>query len=247
VNVREQTLSRALSRGSEGREVKQVQEWLGLHGVGVKIDGEFGPATEAAVRAFQRSGGVVESGQVDAATYAALVSPMLRAATPLPLQGRGLGELALAYARQHLTERPREIGGQNCGPWVRLYMDGNEGASWPWCAGFACFCLEQAAETLGVALPITPSFSCDSLAASAKQQGRFLPPPGPADRTRIGPGSLFLSRRTSTDWVHTGIVVSVEGDYFRTIEGNTNDEGSREGYEVCARIRGFGAMDFVLI
>jgi hypothetical protein len=36
---------------------------------------------------------------------------------------------------------------------------------------------------------------------------------------------------------HTGFVESVEGDKIHTIEGNTNDEGTREGYEVCRRIR----------
>jgi hypothetical protein len=44
---------------------------------------------------------------------------------------------------------------------------------------------------------------------------------------------------------HTGIVERVVGTKIHTIEGNTNDEGSREGYEVCRRkreiktIRGF--------
>ena len=34
---------------------------------------------------------------------------------------------------------------------------------------------------------------------------------------------------------HTGFVESVDKDgiYIHTIEGNTNDEGSREGFEVC--------------
>lgn len=36
---------------------------------------------------------------------------------------------------------------------------------------------------------------------------------------------------------HTGLVESVEGDILHTIEGNTNDTGSREGYEVCRRTR----------
>lgn len=32
-----------------------------------------------------------------------------------------------------------------------------------------------------------------------------------------------------------------------TIEGNTNDEDSPEGYEVCRRVRGYGSKDFILI
>lgn len=36
---------------------------------------------------------------------------------------------------------------------------------------------------------------------------------------------------------HTGFVEYVLGDSIHTIEGNTNDDGSREGYEVCRRVR----------
>lgn len=36
---------------------------------------------------------------------------------------------------------------------------------------------------------------------------------------------------------HTGIVESVSVDKINTIEGNTNDTGEREGYEVCRRNR----------
>jgi hypothetical protein len=43
------------------------------------------------------------------------------------------------------------------------------------------------------------------------------------------------------------MVVDVDTDTFRTIEGNTNDAGDREGYEVCARTRGYDKKDFVLI
>jgi hypothetical protein len=67
------------------------------------------------------------------------------------------------------------------------------------------------------------------------------------DKAEIRPGSLFLNRRTSTDWDHTGIVVkSVGEEVFLTIEGNTNDDGSREGYQVCQRVRGYEEKDFIL-
>lgn len=36
---------------------------------------------------------------------------------------------------------------------------------------------------------------------------------------------------------HTGFVERVDGSNIHTIEGNTNDEGSREGYEVARRVR----------
>ena len=126
-------------------------------------------------------------------------------------------------------------------------MNGHEGADWPWCAGFASFILKQACLTLHVPLPVETSVSCDVLAEQAKQKNIFLPEAKAGDRRLVTPGSLFLVRRTTNDWVHTGIVLKAEKNIFVTIEGNTNDEGSREGYEVCRRTRGYDAKDFILL
>jgi hypothetical protein len=244
--MRDLVFSKEYGKRGKGKKVKLIQEWLCLHGIHLAIDGEFGPATENAVKAFQKKKELTQDGIVGKKTFAALIKPMTDALSPIDGNGKLPGSLVVAYAKQHLRQHPLEIGGQNKGPWVRLYMDGNEGPSWPWCAGFACFILKQAYKTLGLSLSLTPSFSCDSLAASAKSANLFLT--GKAAATsRITPGSLFLSRRTSTDWVHTGIVLKAEADFFHAIEGNTNDEGSREGYQVCERIRGYKDKDFILI
>jgi hypothetical protein len=56
-----------LRRGSSGELVKEVQGK-----VGVTVDGDFGPKTEAAVRAFQRARGLVPDGIVGPKTWAAL-------------------------------------------------------------------------------------------------------------------------------------------------------------------------------
>ena len=243
----ELTFDQPCKRGDTGDRIKRIQEWLCLHGLHLRIDGDFGPATEAAVKQFCTQVGLPPSAVVNKTIFDRLVSPMKAALAPISPQGRSLGELVVAYAQQHLQQHPREIGGQNRGPWVRLYMSGHEGTPWAWCAGFACFCLLQASKSVGTALPIVPSFSCDSLAASAKTKQRFLAELRPNDRHRITPGSFFLVRRTPTDWIHTGIVVSAESEVLHTIEGNTNDEGSREGYEVCARVRGYKSMDLIMI
>jgi hypothetical protein len=233
--------------GSPQRRVRLVQEWLCLHDFRVQIDGEYGPATTEAVRQFQGSRTLKAAGRVNRITFESLLGPLSRAVTPIEARGRTLGEMLVVYARQHLGEEPREVGGQNCGPWVRLYMKGFEGEEWPWCAGFACFVLRQAADAVGVPLPVKPSFSCDSLAASARERGRFLPGAKARESGRIRPGTLFLTRRTSTDWTHVGMVVSAAAETLTTIEGNTNDAGDREGYEVCQRIRGYEGKDFILV
>ena len=130
-------------------------------------------------------------------------------------------------------------------------MEGHDGADFLWCAGFACFVVRQAAWEIGADLPITPTFSCDLLARSSQTAGSFVPE-SDIERHHVAlgdlpPGSLFVQRRTPDDWNHTGIVISTGPDLVQTIEGNTNDGGSREGYEVCRRIRGLKSKDFVRI
>jgi Putative peptidoglycan binding domain len=240
------TYAADVAEGAKGARARLVQEWLGLNGVNVAIDGSFGPATSTAVRLFQQRAGLTATGVVDRATFERLVTPMVAALQPIvPPPGATLGSLAVLYARQHLAQNPREIGGQNMGPWVRLYMDGNQGVAWPWCAGFATFVLRQAASTLGVKLPVTRTFSCDVLAGSASSPASFSA--GCPDYKAITPGSLFFVKRTKNDWEHVGLVTATEPQAFHTIEGNTNDSGDREGYEVCERVRSYDKKDFIII
>ena len=244
--MNELVLGKIYKKGRRGKRVRLIQEWLSLNNIYVCVDGDFGPATEEAVRQFQKREGLKADGIVNKKTYSRLIFPMKQALKPITVNEKSLGEMIISYAVQHTQQNPREIGGQNRGPWVRLYMNGHEGPQWPWCAGFASFILKKACKTLEVTLPIKPSFSCDSLAVDAKQRGLLMKENNVLDKTQITPGSFFLVRRTSTDWIHTGIVESAGEDFFSTIEGNTNDEGSREGYEVCQRIRGYKKKDFIV-
>jgi peptidoglycan hydrolase-like protein with peptidoglycan-binding domain len=232
------------SRGASGRRACLVQEWLCLHDVQVAVDGKYGPATEEGVRRFQTKQGLRPTGTVNRTTFDALVQPMLDARAEQEAAGRSLGALVAAFARRHLAEHPREVGGQNMGPWVRLYMKGNEGPEWPWCAGFVSFVLQQASGTRAEPMPVRASFSCDLLATDAQRRSLFL-----AERQAtpggVSPGSVFLSRRVGGD-LHTGIVLAAGPETFETIEGNTNDAGDREGYEVCRRVRGYPNKDFIV-
>ncbi len=244
--MQEYELDKTYQRGARGKGVRKIQEWLSLHDIQVVIDGDFGPATEAAVKAFQEAAGIRRDGIVGPSTWQHLVRPMLNALQPIE-DIDALGDLLVAYARQHLAEHPREVGGQNCGPWVRLYMSGHDGTQWAWCAGFVSYLLRQACDTLSISPPLQGSFSCDSLAAQARAAGLFVSESQAKDRSNVPPGSLFLNRRTSTDWTHTGLVITADDEVFHSIEGNTNDEGSREGYEVCQRTRGYSRKDFIAI
>lgn len=232
-----------LRSGATGRHVRRLQEWLGFHRHGTAIDGEFGPATLRALDGFRTGAGLPTGGPLVVADWEALTRPMARAIAPLPPDGRLLPELVVAYAEQHLREHPVEVGGDNRGPWVRLYTDGNDGPAWRWCAAFATFVIRQASATLGVPMPIKRSLSCDLVASDAIARGTLGTGAAAAKA-----GGAFLLRRVAHDWVHMGLVIEVGADYFVSIEGNTNDEGSANGYEVCRRVRAFGPnIDFVAI
>jgi hypothetical protein len=235
-----------IGRGKRGKSVRRVQEWLNLHGFGLVVDEDFGGVTERLLARFQEHRGLGETGVLDETTFAALVEPMKSVLRQRLDSSTSVENAILEYARAHLSVSPREIGGQNRGPWVRLYMKGKDGKQYPWCAGFVTFLLRQACQSLDVDVPIKGSGSCDSLAAQGKDSGLFL------SESQLNPealtaGSIFLVRRTSTDWTHTGLVSHADENMFDTIEGNTNDEGLREGFEVCARSRGYDHKDFILL
>lgn len=235
-----------IKRGDQGPRVKLIQELLCLNGISVVIDGDFGPATERAVRQYQKSR-MPEDGIVNQLTFDCLIYPIASALKPIAVDCQlHLSEMVIAYAKQHLQYHPREVGGQNRGPWVRLYMGGKEGNQWPWCAGFVSFILKQACNSLSIPMPIKPSPSCYMLAMDAMDKKIFLPEAKVKEHELLT-GSIFLVKKNAGEWSHTGIVIKAEADVFHTIEGNTNDSGSPEGYEVCRRIRGYAGKDFILL
>lgn len=61
-----------LRRGARGPAVVEVQELLNTVGAGLDVDGAFGPASDAAVRFFQRSHRLVDDGIVGRETRAML-------------------------------------------------------------------------------------------------------------------------------------------------------------------------------
>ncbi len=241
-----------IANRSRGIKARRVQEWLTFHNFRTAVDDHFGDATERSVRSFQDAHGLANSGKVDEDTWNSLVAPMVRAFSA-PGAAPSLPAMVMQIALQHLQEHPVEIGGQNKGPWVRAYMTGNEGNAWPWCAGFVTFVMKQAAQILGTGIPVDGSFSCDLLASQAKNAGRFVSErdldrnPDDFSTAKLGNCCIFLVRRTSSDWTHTGFAFNFSGSTFETIEGNTNDEGSREGYEVCRRTRSRKDKDFITL
>lgn len=229
-------------------KVSEIQEWVTLHGFSTKVDNDMGPATCKCVDLFTSSRGLPPTfGEVTELVEHQLVQPMTDALSfnvKRPVKSDPLDaarKLVVDMARHHLQFHPREVGGENRGPWVRLYMGGRQGREWPWCAGFATYLLKMACWSVGVAMPVPYAFGCDYLAGIAQNKGMLDTNP-----TRVLPGHFFLVRKAPNHWQHIGIVEEINLDVMTTIEGNTNDEGSPEGFEVCRRYRSLDKRDFII-
>lgn len=250
------TIQQALRRGDSSPLVRLAQEWLCLQSNYVALDGVFGPATAQAVRDFQAVNGLVVSGQVTPETFERLVKPMTEALRLIEVHA-AFGQMVVAYARQHMQQRAREVGGQNRGPWVRLYLHGHERAKarplpqgkWAWCAGFVSTVMEQAALTLSRPAPLSYRWNCTNLGREAQDKRRLIRGETAArSPQRIPPGSLMLVRkRRRNHWHHTGVVVEAASEYVRSIEGNSNHDHDQVpyGHEVALHTRSYVNLDFI--
>ena len=248
--ARERAYDGLIQHGDSGKKVRRVQEWLKINRFATGIDGAFGDATEKCVGNFQQAKGLPKTGKVNQQTWDALIEPLTKALAPAQFPaGMKLGQAVLHVAKQHLAQHPIEVGGDNRGPWVRVYVGGNQGPGWRWCAGFLTHVIKQACVQLGQPMPIPGSYSCDSLAYQAKQAGLFVKDSellnGSVSWNSLGASQIFLVRKTPTDWVHTGFSFNGSNTVFSTIEGNTNEDGSANGFEVAGRTRSVPKKDFI--
>lgn len=115
--------------------------------------------------------------------------------------------------------------GSNWGPHVQGYLQ-SVGITFPasWCAAFVYWVMRQAGITVTAVVPKTGGVL--KMWQMAKDYRVKTPQPGDVFIMDYGKGLG-----------HTGIVLAVEGANIRTIDGNTNSDGSREGYQVANRVR----------
>ena len=224
--------------------VTAVQTRLVERGCGpLDADGVFDARTRAAVRLFQarfpdRTGvPLVVDGKVGSLTWEALfgAGSVPAAAGPTePLLGK---VLEVASKEVGVREEPP---GSNRGPRVDEYLRSVKldpaGGSFAWCAAFVYWCFEQAAVSLGRDNPVICTAGVLDHWRRAQQVGipRVAAAEAIDDPGRVRPGMIFVLDAGGGAG-HTGLVESVQGGRLVTIEGNTNDDGSREGIGVFRR------------
>ena len=108
----------------------------------------------------------------------------------------------------------------------------------PWCVCFVFFCFEQAAQRLGHDNPMIRTAGVLDLWNRAGQKGvrRVTTDEARNNPTLVRPGHIFVIDTPPAGGAgHAGLVEQIIGGKLVTIEGNTNDDGSREGIGVFRR------------
>ncbi|MCE7066963.1 CHAP domain-containing protein [Dyadobacter sp. CY326] len=218
--------------------VKAIQKRLTELGIGdLNGSGVFGPKTTSAVKQFQAlhrdaHGLPLEAdGKIGSITWAVLFNSDPIAESPLPaVDNEPLLDRAVlkAVTQIGIMENPPL---SNKGKEVRMYMESagsHEGLFW--CAGFVYWCFNEAARELGMANPLVRTVGClDHWRRTTAD--RILRKDAVDNPALVRPGSIFIKDH-GQGMGHTGIVEKVENGFIRTIEGNSNSNGSSNGIGV---------------
>lgn len=136
-----------------------------------------------------------------------------------------------------------EQGGDNCGQWVEAFL-AHVGLpkGKPWCAAFVAFV------GYWVFYDFTAKRSYWPLKRTGGCQELHDATPAPCRYTTPQGGDIFLiwfeHIAGGPRFAHTGLVFDVHPDgSCTTIEGNTNEDGSRNGWKVAMKTRRFGPKD----
>jgi hypothetical protein len=247
-----------IKKGDKGQEVRKLQKLLVERGYPVDIDGDFGPQTYRAVRAFQSQNldqhgqPLVVDGKVGSLTWWSLTNPKSVIVTtsavdyaimpPKETGGSLLGRAALAAAIGELKAGAGEVGGNNSGPWVKKYLAPvglSEGNSW--CASFVSWCYLQASGDDKDSMPFAYCPGARALLQEFKDKGMGYEP---KSGYQPMPGDIVVWWREKLEgWTgHVGLVHQLKSGMLYTIEGNKSPrvQGFSYVFSRMEKLLGFG-------
>lgn len=144
--------------------------------------------------------------------------------------------IALKAAQEQIgqAEKPK---GSNSGPMVDKYLQSvGLKPGFAWCQAFVYWCYEYAADQLNKDNPVPKTGGVQDCWNKAPQSRKILAAEARQSVGKVQPGDqliLLFGRGVG----HTGIVEKIDGPVIYTIEGNSNTNGSREGFEVVRHER----------
>jgi hypothetical protein len=239
---------KTLRKGSQGKSVEKLQKLLNAFNENtfLTVDGDFGSATLKALKHFQENAGLTADGVVGPKTWHALSlgapyattklatvsTPSSSASSPQAL----LAEIATKYIGVKETGNNKAGDSQEL---LAIFKSDSltiNGATdgYPWCAAFVSFCVQKLLNNSPFFLTTQPP--------KEASVSRFLNIWAKNNNCLIFPRNSEFFTPQKGDIVvftfsHIGIVESVSGRMVTTIEGNTNDAGSREGSVIARKIR----------
>lgn len=150
-----------------------------------------------------------------------------------------LDELAQIAETQLGTQEDAKHG--NGGEAIRKYQAATnlDGQGWPWCAAFVDWCMEvffaRHPEYVRYVRPTTAA--AFGLIDWGREQNCLVFQPTTREPMR---GDLVVY-----SFSHCGIVADVDPSepVFHAIEGNSNTDGGRDGYEVVRHARNFSSVN----
>jgi peptidoglycan hydrolase-like protein with peptidoglycan-binding domain len=229
----------------DGDIVLALQRRLNEVGCGpIDEDRAFGDQTFGAVSVFQArftdqdNQPLKIDGEVGPLTWARLFGTQTVTQTVTPAGELATRVLDIARTQLGVLEVPL---GSNRGPEVDEYVRATgfpPSDGFAWCVCFIFFCYREAATALGRANPMIETAGVLDLWTKAGQQGvpRVTQVKARNNPALIKPGQIFIiDTPPAGGGGHAGLVEQVIGGKLVTIEGNTNDDGSREGIGVFRR------------
>lgn len=240
------TIRITLRKGSKGIAVIELQKLLNkvLKKSSMKVDGDFGENTKKIVIEFQKNANIDADGIVGKGTWAALASATLSAVIA-PVSHYLLSDIAARYVgiketgdnRIGSSKEMREIFEAD-----DLVINGKTDG-YPWCAAFVSLCVQKLCSSsilYGDLIPPREPSVSRFLNNWAKVNNCLIFKPD-SDIFTIMKGDIVVFT-----FSHIGIVESNNGTLITTIEGNTNDAGSREGIAVARKQRRMGIIKSVI-
>lgn len=162
------------------------------------------------------------------------IAVLAKTQTPVAVAGKNASnaaketiyETVLDKAISQVGKRENPVG-SNWGEPVQSYLK-SVGITFAasWCMAFVYWCFKEATSALGT---VNNAIRTGGVLAAYNQGVKYRSKEPVA-------GSVFIMD-FGNGLGHTGIVEKFDKDFIYTIEGNTNDTGSREGIEVCRRKR----------
>ncbi|MDH6565572.1 peptidoglycan hydrolase-like protein with peptidoglycan-binding domain [Streptomyces sp. SAI-117] len=224
INLNSASCPNEIVQGQRSGCVTELQSLLNHHGADLAVDGDFGPLTDSAVRDFQAEKGLSVDGHVGPNTKSALYGAVTPPSSPPP--GGGYAKiLDVAAAEAGTVEGSARANSYGASVGLSLST-----SNYAWCAAFVSWVAQQTGAT---------SYRNSYVSGWVKQAraGNYhlsvttSPQPGDIVAFDWDGGSDFTGGNE-----HIGIVRTVSGASFTTVEGNTsNPNGGSDGVYVKSR------------